>query len=443
MTKRRPLHSFFNFVLVAVLAVSCSTGAKRGPSGDPVQELTFEEALNNTPDAMARPYVVMVSIDGYRHDYNGLFSPPNLTAIEREGVSARSLKPIFPSKTFPNHLALVTGTHADKHGIVSNDFYDPARDQTYKLADTKAVEDGTWYLAEPVWITLQKQGLRTATFFWPGSAAAIQGKYPNYYYRYSEAFPNSQRVDRVLEWLKLPPEKRPHFITLYFSDVDTAGHRTGTKSPELRQAVLAVDAEIGRLRAGLKATGLPVNLIIVSDHGMENVDAAKTMTIDESPEVAALMPKFRLVGRGPQMTFYLNKGEDPSAIAKLHQAIDQWARAGKKPVRVLRGAALAKLRYGGLPRTGDVVVVPEIPWVIGTKERPAEPTGGNHGWDPKHQAMHGVFYAEGPAFKARTLLPTFEIVHVTPLITQILGAKPAKGIDGTLAPTKDSLATAK
>lgn len=443
---RASLYPFFkiaNLVAVLLVAVSCATAPKNRPAGEPVQELTFEENLNNSPEAMNKPYVVMVSIDGYRHDYNGLFSPPNLNAIEHEGVSAKSLKPIYPSKTFPNHLALVTGLYADRHGIVSNDFYDPARDQSYKLADTKAVEDGTWYLGEPIWVTLQKQGMRTATFFWPGSAAAIGGKYPNYYYRYSEAFPNSQRVDRVLEWLKLAPEKRPHFITLYFSDVDTAGHKTGTKSPELRSAVLSVDAEIGRLRAGLKATGLPVNLIVVSDHGMENMDPTKTLTIDEASDVAALMPKFRLVGRGPQMVFYLNKGEDPKLVTKLHQAIDAWARAGKKPVRVVRGDAMTKLHYGGLPRTGDLVVIPDIPWVLGTKERPPETTGGNHGWDPKAQSMHGVFYAEGPAFKPHTLLPTFENVNVVPLITEVLGLKPARGIDGKLAPVKDALANAK
>ncbi len=439
--------SFFRFAVASVIApvfafglISCSTTtSSKAPVGDLVQELTFEPELNNAPDVMAKPYVVLVSIDGYRHDYNGVFSPPNLTAIEREGVSAKSLKPVFPSKTFPNHLSIVTGTYPDRHGIVSNDFYDPAREQAYKLSDLRAVEDGTWYLGEPLWVTLQKQGMRTATFFWPGSAAAIQGKYPNYYYRYSEAFPNSQRVERVLEWLKLPPEKRPHFITLYFSDVDTAGHKTGTKSPELRQAVSSVDAEIGRLRAGIKATGLPVNVVIVSDHGMENVEAAKTLVIDESADVAALMPKFRVVGRGPQMTFYLNKGEDAALVPKLHQAIDAWARAGKKPVRVVRGAALAKLRYGGLPRVGDLVVVPEIPWLLGTKAAPAEPTGGNHGWDPKAQAMHGVFYAEGPAFKPRTLLPTFENVNVVPLLAEVLGLRPPKAIDGKLSVTKDAL----
>ncbi|MES2964755.1 MAG: ectonucleotide pyrophosphatase/phosphodiesterase [Bdellovibrionota bacterium] len=440
MSRRGSLYSIFASLL---LVVSCSTSQVRVPTGEPVQELTFEGDLENSPEAMTKPYVVMVSVDGYRHDYNGLFSPPILSSIEREGVSARSLRPVYPSKTFPNHLSLVTGLYPDKHGIVSNDFYDPAREQGYKLADAKAVEDGTWYLSEPIWVTLQKQGMRTATFFWPGSAAAIQGKYPNYYYRYSEAFPNSQRVDRVLEWLKLPPTKRPHFITLYFSDVDTAGHKTGTKSPELRQAILSVDAEIGRLREGLKTSGLPVNLVIVSDHGMENLDASKVLTIDESNDVATLLPKFKLVGRGPQMTFYLNKGESSGLVVKLHQAIDAWARAGRKPVRVLRGPALAKLHYGGLPRVGDLVVIPDMPWVLGTKAAPAEPSGGNHGWDPKEQAMHGVFFAEGPAFKARTLLPTFDSVNVVPLLAEILGVKPARNLDGKLSVTKEALAPAK
>ena len=430
-------------VVLSSLLLSCSTPVKPVVAGEPVQELTFAEPAVNAPDMQNRPYVVLVSIDGYRHDYNARFNPPNLTALEHAGAAAKSLKPIYPSKTFPNHYAIVTGLYGDHNGIVSNEFFDPSRNEIYKVGDRKSVEDGTWYMGEPVWTTIAKQGLRTASYFWVGSEADIRGRHPNYYFRYSEQVPNSARVDRVLEWLKLPPETRPHFITLYFSDVDTAGHHAGPKSELIRNAVMKVDEQIGRLRDGIHAGGLPVNIIVVSDHGMESLDPLKVLTLDESGEVKTLLSKFRVLGRGPEMQIYLNANEKPALISKLKTALLNWAKIGRKPVRILSGAQLKKLHYFGLPRIGDLVIVPDIGWSVGLKGSAPDTVGGNHGWDPSAESMHGIFYAEGPAFKPGILLPTFENVNVVPLICEILGVKPARGIDGRLSVTQEALVSTK
>lgn len=410
--------------------VSCALAIKPN-NNDVVEELQFESPKENSVAAQKLSTTIVVSIDGYRADYNAKFAPPTLTNLERTGASARSLKPVYPSKTFPNHYTLVTGLYPAKHGIVSNEFYDPARARSYAIADRAAVEDGSWYSGEPIWITAQKNGIRTASFFWVGSEAGIQGMSPNYYYRYSQEVPNAARVDRVLQWLTLPEIERPHLIMMYFSSVDTAGHRYGTNSKELREAVIGVDEQIGRLREGIKASGKPVNLIVVSDHGMQDLDPAKVILIDESPEVGALIAKFKVVGRGPQTVLYLNEGENPNVKVEMRDALRKYARTSQKPFRVMMTQAeLKKFSYNGNPRTGDLVIDPDLPWALGTKAMPPSTAGANHGWDPKYPTMHAVFFAEGPSFRSRSILPTVDNIHVAPTILKTLGVKPPAGIDG-------------
>lgn len=432
---------FSTLFLLTFFFTACSVPPKiEKPTVQPVVQedamRLYNPTATNSPEAQQKPYVVMVSIDGYRHDYNQIHKPPNLIKIAEDGVAARSLRPVYPSKTFPNHYSLVTGLYADQHGIVSNEFFDPSREATYALKDRAAVEDGTWYQGEPLWNAVQKQGMLSASYFWVGSEANVQGMHPNYYYRYNQNTPNAKRVDQVLEWLKMPPDRRPHLIMLYFSDVDSAGHEFGPLAEQTREAVLKVDAEIGRLREGLEASGLPVNLIVVSDHGMEKLDPTKAILIDEPAEVAALMPKFKTLGRGPQMFLYLNKGEDEMAISEMEAALKKTARN----FRVHRRVKMRGMNFSDSPRGGDLVIDPDLPYSVGVKSSPPYTNGGNHGWNPtRYESMHGVFFALGPAFKKKAKIPSFENIHVYPLVINVLGLELKTQIDGRLSVSKAAL----
>src|SRR5580698_10942430 len=226
----------------------------------------------NSAQQIGKHYVVLVSLDGFRYDYPKLYDAKNILELASTGASApEGMIPSFPSVTFPNHYAIVTGLYPEHHGIVENTFYDPSRDQTYAINKPEAVTDGTWYGGTPLWVLAEQQGMRSACFFWPGSEADIQGVRPTYYMKYDQKYPNDKRVDQVLAWLKLPAEQRPHFITLYMSDVDGAGHSHGPDSPEVAEAVARVDKEIGKLAAGVAETKLPVDIVVLADHGMEKV----------------------------------------------------------------------------------------------------------------------------------------------------------------------------
>lgn len=158
----------------------------------------------------SQPYVILVSFDGFRWDYLNRGITPNLERIKNGGVSAISLRPVFPSKTFPNHLSIITGMYAENHGIISNSFPNFEKDYWYKMSDTSAVRDSKWYLGEAFWETAERQGIKTASYFWPGSELSLEHRHPSYREFYEHERPYAQRVEGVINWLKLPYEERPH-----------------------------------------------------------------------------------------------------------------------------------------------------------------------------------------------------------------------------------------
>src|SRR5579862_268420 len=271
---RRPMHHFWTQLSIRTLKLVFFAGwlgvACHGQSLPPV--ISVDHGGNATQQ-LSKPYVVLVSLDGFRYDYARKFHAEHLLALAAQGASApEGMLPSFPSITFPNHYTIVTGLYPGHHGIVANSFYDPARKQAYRYHDAKAIADGTWYGGTPLWVLSVQQGMRSASFFWVGSEAEIQGIRPSYYLKFDASFPNGKRVEQVLAWLHLPPEQRPHFITLYFSDSDTAGHEYGPDSPQVAAAVHELDSEIGKLVDGIKESNLRVDLIVVADHGMVKVD---------------------------------------------------------------------------------------------------------------------------------------------------------------------------
>ena len=224
----------------------------------------------NTAAQQSKHYVVLVSLDGFRYDYPQKFGAPHLLALAKRGASAPAgMLPSYPSLTFPNHYTIVTGLYPEHHGIVGNTFYDPTTKKTFSYKTSSSTE-GSFYGGMPLWSLAEQQGMRSACFFWPGSEADIHGR-PSYYVPFQDNYPDEQRVDQVISWLKLPPAERPHFITLYYANTDHAGHIYGPDSEETRAAVHHVDEMVGDLSSKLAQLHLPVDLIVVADHGMIKV----------------------------------------------------------------------------------------------------------------------------------------------------------------------------
>ena len=396
------------------------TGCLAAPSQQIAPVIAVDHGPN-TEAQQSKHYVVLVSLDGFRYDYAKKYEAKHLLALAKAGASAPDgMVPSYPSVTFPNHYTLVTGLYPEHHGIVAMSFYDPARKQKYSYSDPATATDGSWYGGTPLWSLAEKQGMRSACFFWPGSEAEIAGERPSFYLKYDDGFPDEKRVDQVLAWLALPASQRPHFITLYYSNVDHAGHKFGPDAIETREAVHHVDALMGEFSQRLKKTRLPVDLIVVSDHGMEP-EKGNWVDLDKFADLKDFTTS------GP-----LLYGPTEAATEKVYQQL----KSASGDFKVYRRAHVpAALDYDQSAREGDPVIVPTGPYAIRAhapqdpgKDFP--PNKGSHGFDPREMpSMRAIFYAEGPDIRKGTTLRSFENVNLYPFIAQLLqlDAPPSDG----------------
>ncbi|MEO7306929.1 MAG: ectonucleotide pyrophosphatase/phosphodiesterase [Ferruginibacter sp.] len=376
----------------------------------------------NTVTQLGKPYVILISADGFRYDYADKYNAVNLLKLRRTGVKAKSMLPSFPSVTFPNHYTIATGMYPSHHGLVYNQFYDRARKATYSINDRKTVEDGSWYGGTPIWVLAEQQGMLSASYYFVGTEAPIQQTYPSYWYKFGDNTDINYRIERVVDWLKLPEDVRPHLITFYISDVDHNGHMYGPDAPQTEAAVQFVDKAIGSMVEKVNALGLPVNFIFLADHGMAAVDTVTRINISTMIDTA----RFIIRGGGTSLHLY---AKDAADILPTYEALKK-----KEDLFTvyLRENIPAKWHYNNtddlFDRIGDIFVVPTYPHVLSSYTNRISP--GAHGFDPAIKKMHASFYAWGPQIKKGKTIRSFENIHVYPLICQLLGLTYTHKIDG-------------
>jgi Uncharacterized proteins of the AP superfamily len=376
-----------------------------------------------------KSYVLLVSLDGFRWDYGKLYNTPNLNKLAKDGVKADRMFSSFPTVTFPNHYSIATGLYPDHHGLINNSFPAPDLGLFYRMGDRTAVENPAFYGGEPLWVTAEKQGVRSASFFWVGSEAPVEGIHPTYWKKYDESVTFEARIDTVIKWLGYPPEKRPEFVTLYFNEPDESGHSFGPVSPQTRKTVERLDSLIGVLRA--KLSELPnakkINLIIVSDHGMEAVSA------DRYINLKSLVPNRMIASiSGGNPVYLINpaEGKKDSVLYLLNNSkgLKAWSKSQLPP----------KWHYGTNPRIPEIVVVADSSWSIGTKPDGSSLRGGAHGYDNSNSDMFAIFYAAGPSFRKNYKFKELNNIDIYNLICGILRITPAKN-DGDPAHIKGML----
>ncbi len=394
-------------VLLAAAALALSA-CQHAPRRNPAQELT-----------------ILVGIDGFRWDYLELHDAPTLRRLATEGVRARRMNAAFPTKTFPNHYTLVTGLRPESHGIVANGFFDPPTGGWFTMAK---LETHWWAGGEPIWITAEKQGVRSACFFWPGSETEIQGTRPSFFRPFEKRLTSDERVDGLLAWLALPAAERPRFATLYFCIVDDAGHTHGPTAPGTGEAVRIADTAIARLLAGLERLGLRdrTNLVFVSDHGMTETAPERVIFIEDLVDP----DRVQVEALGP------NGGvrPKPGTVTPAELAASIRAKAPPQLQVYLREEVPARLHYRRSERIPPVVLVADEGWTLESKvgwpRRRATYSKGNHGWDPALESMGALFVAHGPAVRRGVVLPAGEFLDVYELLCALLGVKPAPNEGG-------------
>lgn len=366
--------------------------------------------------------VILISLDGFRYDYLFKGNTPTLDKIALDGVHAAYLQPSFPSSTFPNHLSIITGMYPENHGIIANEFKEYSTGKAFSLMDSSKF-DVYWYNFEPIWLTCKKNKIITASYFWPGSDINDINKNPNYFKVFNPKIENRERINTVLKWLDTTDLARPKFITIYFDDPDVYGHKYGTQSTEFTDKLKFLDREFAYFIESLKHKNYldSINLIIVSDHGMIDIEEKNVIDIHK------ILPK-EYADIMVQATFCLvqpKKGKrdfclDLLKINKSH--FDFY----------LRDSMPRRFRYNKNQRISDIVVLAEQGWTFSWKSGEKNNYKAIHGYDNKSMEMQGIFLALGPDFKKKYKCSGLINVDIYPLICKIFGIEQRNGIDGFL-----------
>lgn len=375
--------------------------------------LLFFVSLNS----YAKNPVILLSIDGFSHNYLAQYKPENLLSLGESGVMAKGLIPVFPSKTFPNHLSLVTGMYPANHGIVHNKFYNRQLGEKYSLGAGK--KNPAWLTAKPIWTLAEQQGVKTAVYFWPESETKVDGILPSYYYPYKHDEPNINRVNQIVDWLKLPPKERPQLIVGYYSTIDDAGHRFGPNSTEIAKEIKKIDDLLGILIKKVNIeTDVTPNIILVSDHGMTSIDQQKTVPWKS---LLSGFSEIKIINGQTQLYIYeqdLNKLNDVrSHVSKI---------SNQYQLDIFNKNNYPKHWHFNI----DSAVVPDMvinarPGVIFVDEK-SHLGAATHGYDAQdNDDLKAIFIAQGPDLKSNLSVDSFENIHVFSLLETLLGLRPS------------------
>ncbi len=381
------------------------------------------------------PILILISLDGFRHDYVERFQPENLSRFIAEGTAAKGLIPSFPSKTFPNHYTIATGMLPEHHGLVDNAFYEPVKDQVYTMGNRDIVQDGYWYGGTPIWVHAEQQGIKAASYFFVGTEAPIQGVRPSYYYDYDGGVPNLTRIAKVFDWLRLPEADRPRLITLYFSDMDDTGHRFGPNNDlELKKTLNRLDHELGALFEGLESFDLPIHVVLVSDHGMMEVKQDNLILLEDLMEGI----EGRVVNNGALAHLHLVNPQEKEQVIQMLLA--------RNPNISIDDLSTTE-NYSDLTafpqRKGDLLILPNEGYYLtdvkgkvryqNNAARFDTQVFGEHGFTPRYKDMQGIFYAKGPQIKVGMEIDPFQNIHIYPLLCRILNLPLPANLDGKSA----------
>jgi len=371
----------------------------------------------------AEPYVILVSFDGFRWDYVNRGVTPHIQKFIDDGVHALSLRPAFPSKTFPNHYSIITGLYPQNHGIISNRFGNPHSGEWFGMRTTK----NNWWIGRAFWETAEYNGIITGTYFWPGSRLDDETRRPTYSKVYEHEKPYEERIDSLLNWLQFPSEKRPHFLSIYFDETDTKGHMYGPNSSEINLSIQKCDSLVNYMIIGLEKIGLidSVNIILTSDHGMTEISKERTINIEQMLDGF----DYTATGGDPFMMIQPSAKDKENIKAKLE--------ANQKHYKFYERENVPEYyHYSKNGLISDFVLIADLGWLLVHNrdiERWDEYSSlGTHGYDNNEIDMHGIFIAKGPAFKNGYKTGTVWNVDIYPLLCEIFGIPQPQNIDGKL-----------
>lgn len=381
-----------------------------------------------------QPLILLASFDGFRWDYLNKYNLTNFNELKKLGTYADYIYNSFATVTFPNHWTMVTGLYEESHGIVHNEIYDPVLNEVFNSV-SKESHDHKWYgqnnKTEPVWITNQKNGDgRRSAASWVGSSIKFNGIAPIHIpYNYSR--PYNELIDQFI-LLFTSPDGPINFGAIYFDEPDATGHKYGPYSKQMEEKLYSLDKTLGYLISELKSHHLfdKLNLIITSDHGMEEVSEKNAIYLDSYVDTGL----FDAYGKKSSYNLFLKKKSDLDNVYNELKKIDN--------VFVYKKADIPKqLHYTNNIRIGDILIIARLGYQIVKQKNSTNDWShhrGDHGFMNNQSSMYPIFISHGPGIKANHKIHSFFNVDLYPLLCFLLNVKPVPN-NGSLANVIDMM----
>nr|XP_057918636.1 ectonucleotide pyrophosphatase/phosphodiesterase family member 7-like [Doryrhamphus excisus] len=391
------------------------------------------------PARSARNKLLLISFDGFRWDYDRDLETPNLDQMAKDGVKAVYVTPPFLTITSPAHFSLLTGNFVENHGVIHNIWFNTTTQEKKQYHATQFV-DSYWDNGSlPIWITAQRQGLKTGSLHFPGTAATYRGETVNVrqveppIYDHGNETEWRLNIDKVIgEWFH---KQDLDFVSLYFGEPDLVGHKYGPDSPECQKMVQQVDRTVGYIRDKIHHHGLTdrLNIIITADHGMTRIlpeGQIQRIVLSKIPGFTFNDIRFQLLDYGPLGMLLPKEGK----LEKVYQAL----KKGHPHLHVYKKEEIPeRLHYSSHPRLLPIILLSDPGYVI-SGFLPLQFNKGDHGFDNEVMDMKAFFRAVGPNFQKNLIVNPFDLVNVYPLMCHLLGIKPERN-DGHLENVKHML----
>lgn len=362
---------------------------------------------------------------------------PNLDKLVKEGVKAKYINPPALTMTSPSHFTTITGRWIEDHGVVHNLMFN---DTTGLRVPHKAtLKKSEWWDngVLPLWITAQKQGLKTASFYYPGGGVNYSGQAVNRFLVENHGSPDDnetewqQNIDTVMGWFA---KEDFDFVTLYYGEPDNVGHAVGPETHERRKIIEQIDRTIGYLRESIHKNALTdhLNVILTSDHGMTTIkNATEVKEIVLANYISLLkLTRFDLLDYGGFGMITPREGKEQEVYNALKNAHPN--------LTVYRKDELPEnFHMKKHARIQPIVLLADLGFNINSRLI-LDINKGDHGFSSEEMDMKMFFRAFGPDFSPNFLAEPFDSVSIYPLMCKLLGVVPEAN-NGSLSDTKGML----
>ncbi len=392
--------------------------------------------------------VVLISLDGFPGF--ALEDPklpvPTLRRLIRDGTWSR-MHTINPTITWPNHTTMVTGVHADEHGLLLNGTIVRTNGWPPVKVDPK-IDKEQMVHAPTVYDAAHKAGLTTAQVDW----VAINNA-PTITWAFNEWATPDGPVEREMisrgalttnevqdftkfnivwrdqVWTKaatyLIREHKPNLVLFHLLTLDATHHRYGPNSLAATDAMAFVDSCVARVVEAVHQAGMAerTTFLVVSDHGFKGYTNEIRPTVALS--AAGLSKAAYVLPEGGTGFLYLNSTNSPDVSAKVIELMksvegiadvitpERFAALGlpqpEKDPQMFNILLAAKPGYSFSGATGGAV----------TAAVPQQ--AGSHGYLASDPDLDAIFIASGYGVAPGAKLAEVRSIDVAPTIATLLG----------------------